>query len=86
MFDVFFLGFYVIWGRVLEPFHQVWKMHQLEILRPRGDLDYHEIHVAGVLDEIVVCNLQPPCDHRARPGRKLHDLCTLHCNCPLHIC
>ena len=57
MFDVFFLGFYVIWGRVLEPLHQVWKMHQLEILRPIGNLDYHEIHVAGVLDEIVIVQL-----------------------------
>ena len=48
------MGLYVIWDRVLEPLLQDWKMHQLVILRPRGDLNGHEIHVAGVLDESAI--------------------------------
>ena len=36
--DVFFLGFHVIWGSVLKHLLENWKLHQLKILRPGGDL------------------------------------------------
>ena len=37
MFDVIFLGFNVILGRVLELLLQFWKLHQPGILQPRGN-------------------------------------------------
>ena len=85
MFDVIFLGFYVIWGRVLMPLLQVWKMHQLGILRPRGDLDGHEIHMVGILDESAVVHLATTTQPLGQPSHKLHNIYTLYYTCPLLI-